>query len=72
MYMARQRRHEICVAVADERLRMSGHRQGDCPDAFKASAPQGMLATSLNPQTRHFNLAATSNVPAKFKCRGLR
>jgi hypothetical protein len=29
------------------------------PDAFMAGAPQGMLATSLNPQTRHFNLAET-------------
>lgn len=29
------------------------------PDAFMASAPQGMLATSLNPQTRHFYLART-------------
>lgn len=27
------------------------------PDASIASASQGMLATSLNPQTRHFNLA---------------
>jgi hypothetical protein len=27
-----------------------------------ASAPQGMLATSLNPQTRHFNLAETRHL----------
>jgi hypothetical protein len=55
------------------------------PDAFMASAPQGMLATSLNPQTRHFNLAETRHlnfgltklswpfqdvvVAAKYKCR---
>jgi hypothetical protein len=32
------------------------------PDAFTASAHQGMLATSLNPQTRHFNLAETRHL----------
>jgi hypothetical protein len=32
------------------------------PDAFMASAPQGMLANSLNPQTRHFNLAETRHL----------
>jgi hypothetical protein len=32
------------------------------PVAFMASAPQGMLATSLNPQTRHFNLAETRHL----------
>jgi hypothetical protein len=32
------------------------------PIAFMASAPQGMLATSLNPQTRHFNLAETRHL----------
>jgi hypothetical protein len=32
------------------------------PHAFMASAPQGMLATSLNPQTRHFNLAETRHL----------
>ncbi|WP_408131761.1 hypothetical protein [Paraburkholderia strydomiana] len=48
------------------------------PDAFMADAPQGMLATSLNPQLRHFNFAEirhlnfgpTVDVEARFKCRG--
>ncbi|WP_208450045.1 hypothetical protein, partial [Burkholderia gladioli] len=30
--------------------------------AFMASAPQAMLAASLNPQTRHFNLAETRHL----------
>ncbi|WP_208455373.1 hypothetical protein, partial [Burkholderia gladioli] len=32
------------------------------PVAFMASAPQAMLAASLNPQTRHFNLAETRHL----------
>jgi hypothetical protein len=32
------------------------------PDAFMAGAPQGILATSLNLQTRHFNLAETRHL----------
>jgi hypothetical protein len=41
------------------------------PDAFMASAPQGMLATSLNPQTRHLNFGLTPLVEARLKCPGL-
>jgi hypothetical protein len=48
------------------------------PDAFIASAPEGILAASLDPQTRHFNLAETrhlnfgltSFVEAILKCPG--
>jgi hypothetical protein len=36
-----------------------------------ASAPQGMLATSLNPQTRHLNFGLTPLVEARLKCPGL-
>jgi hypothetical protein len=32
------------------------------PDAFIASAPEGILAASLDPQTRHFNLAETRHL----------
>ncbi|WLE62825.1 hypothetical protein GIY62_20810 [Burkholderia plantarii] len=48
------------------------------PVAFMTSAPQAMLAASLNSQTRHFNLArsghynlaATMHVVAISRCRG--